>query len=46
LVQTGSIKKENTGEKLIFPKLKLTLDLARAQTFEMMVVSQQDEDVE
>lgn len=50
LVQTGSIKKtavlDNAREKLIFPELKLTLDLARAQTFGMMVVSQQDEEVE
>jgi len=50
LVQTGSIKKtamlDPSGEKLIFPKLQLTLDLARAQTFGMMVVSQNNEEVE
>ena len=50
LVQTGSIKKsavlDNAGEKLVFKKLNLTLDLARAQTFGMMVVSQKDEEVE
>ena len=48
LVQTGSIKKtavlDSAGEKLIFPKLKFTL--ARAQTFGMMVVSQNNEEVE
>lgn len=50
LVQTGSIKAsaslDNSREKLVFPKLKLSLDLARAQTFGMMVVSQANDDVE
>ena len=49
-MQTGSIKKsaelDSTGEKLIFPALQLSLDLGRAQTFGMMVVSQSSRQVE
>ena len=50
MVQSGSIKKhaklDNTKEKLIFPQLELELDLARAQTFGMMLVNQSQEEVE
>jgi len=50
LVQSGSIKKQaeldTAGEKLIFPSLELQLDLTRAQTFGMMVVSQSEQIVE
>ena len=50
MVQAGSIKKQaeldSTGDKIIFPSLDLELDLSRAQTFGMMVVSQTDKVVE
>ena len=35
-----------SGERLIFPSLDLELDMVRAQTFGMMVVSQEDTRVE
>ena len=50
LVQTGSIKAkakvDKNEERLEFAQLNLSLDLARAQTFGMMVVSQDGEEVE
>ena len=50
LVQSGSIKKQaeldSSGEKISFSSLELELDLTRAQTFGMMVVSQTDNVVE
>ena len=45
LVQSGSIKKQAeldpSGERIIFPSLGLELDMVRAQTFGMMVVSEE-----
>ena len=50
LVQSGSIKKQAeldpSGERILFPGLDLELDLGRAQTFGMMVVSQEGATVE
>ena len=45
LVQSGSIKKQAeldpSGERIIFSSLGLELDMVRAQTFGMMVVSEE-----
>jgi len=50
LVQNGSIKMsanlDETGTQLTFPDLQLTLDMNRAQTYGMMVISKSNREVE